>query len=99
MPNGGTVALSYGGDYSFGLTAAGFTGHLDFTGGSGSGAGLTINGTPYTLLYSMADLAGIDGSFSQYALATDLTATDELTAPLSAPSSAASPASAIPLAI
>ena len=56
VPNGGTVALSYGGDYSFGLTAAGFTGNIDF-GGTDNGAHLAINGSVYTLKYTMAQLA------------------------------------------
>ena len=74
VPNGGTVALSYGGDYSFGLTGSGFAGNIDF-GDTDNGASLSINGSVYTLKYTMAQLQGIDGSFSQYALATDLTAT------------------------
>ena len=35
---------------------------LDFNGGSGAGAGLNIEGRSYTLLYSMADLDGIDST-------------------------------------
>ncbi|MDE1939020.1 MAG: filamentous hemagglutinin N-terminal domain-containing protein [Alphaproteobacteria bacterium] len=64
-----------GGDYSFGLTSAGFTGSLNFTGGSGSGANLTINSTPYTILYSLSDLSGINTSANlsgNYALAGNL---------------------------
>ncbi len=57
-----------GGDLSFGLRGSGFTGRLDFTGTQGQQA-LTINGTAYTLIYSMAQLAGIDGT-GNYALAT-----------------------------
>ena len=66
LANSGNV----GGDYSFGLTASGFTGSLSFTGTPNSGQFLIINGQSYTLLYSMADLAGITQKpASYYALA------------------------------
>ncbi len=72
---------------SFGLTSLGFTGNIDY-GSTNQGGTLTINGTSYTLLYSMADVDGIDGTAASgnainsqsaglsgdYALATSLDA-------------------------
>ena len=55
---GAVITTNDGGraaNHDFGLTGAGFTGSISYTGGSGS---LTINTTPYTLLYSMSDVAG-----------------------------------------
>ena len=63
-----------GGDYDFGLSDAGFAGTLSFTGTAGTGQPLTINGQPYTLLYSMSDLAGIDGKNGNFALAKSVDA-------------------------
>ena len=81
---------------SFGLTASGFSGSLTFTNANGSaatapvsGQALVINGTAYTLLYTLAnpgstgpdtgagDIAGIDnaGDGGAYALARDLDGT------------------------
>ncbi len=54
-------------DLSFGLTGTGFTGGLTYLKADGSaatssqGGTLSINGTAYTLIYSMAQLDGIDG--------------------------------------
>ncbi len=70
--DGGTA-----GDYGFGLTSQGFTGSLNFTGGSSSGAGLTINGNVYSLLYSVADLQSINNQFGDYALADNLDGTGQ----------------------
>lgn len=77
----GAVSLAYDDsdpvNLSFGLTSQGFTGSIDFTGGSGSGASLAINDTAYTLLYSFSDLAGINtdsGLQGDYALAVSLDA-------------------------
>ena len=71
IAGGGAVAINTnGGDYSF-LPGQG----LGFTGGSGAGASLTINGTPYTLLYSLSDLSGTNtdsGLQGHYALAGNL---------------------------
>ena len=71
--NGGS-----GGDFTFGLGNYGFTGSLSFTGGAGSGAGLSVNGTAYTLLYSLSDLQGLNASAAtlagNYALAGNITA-------------------------
>ena len=70
-------------DLSFGLTGRGFAGSLTFNNADGSAAGtavpgqaLTINGTGYTLLYSMSDVSGIDfaGLGGNYALAGSLDA-------------------------
>ncbi len=66
VPGAGKVGIvtddgGTGGDYDFGLTSAGFHGSLSFTGGASSGAGLTINGSSYTLVYSMSELDAIDG--------------------------------------
>lgn len=62
-----------GGDYRFGAGAS-----ASFTGAPGAQA-LTINGAPYTLLHSLADLQAIDDSLpalqGRYALARSLDAT------------------------
>ncbi|HVV93009.1 MAG TPA: MBG domain-containing protein [Hyphomicrobiales bacterium] len=77
---GGAVALDYdNGDpanLSFGLTAAGFTGNLTFSGGTAAHASLTINSAPYVLVYDMASLQALNGGdlTLNYALATDLDA-------------------------
>jgi len=66
-----------GGDYSFDLHSNGFAGSLSFT--AGSGGSLSINGTPYILLYSMADMQAINANDTaltgHYALANSLDAT------------------------
>ena len=73
----GQVVLSTGsggsGHLDFGLSQAGFAGGLSFTGAEGSGQSLTINGTPYTLIYSMTELAALNGGSGHDALATSLT--------------------------
>ena len=54
-----------------------FAGGLQYTGTPNSGQRLTINGTAYTLLYSMSDLQGINtsaGLSGNYALAQSLDA-------------------------
>ena len=57
-----------GGDYSF---AKGDS--LSFTGAEGDGQGLTINGAPYTLVYTQADLLNINNNLAgDYALAAPL---------------------------
>jgi filamentous hemagglutinin family protein len=62
-----------GGDYTFSNGAG-----IAYPGGSGSGASFTLNGTPYTLLYSMSDVQGINASSTtlagDYALANPLDA-------------------------
>jgi len=64
-----------GGDYGFGLTAAGFQGSLSFTNTEGGGQSLTINGSPYTLVYSMSELASeLNNSSGNFALAAPLNA-------------------------
>ena len=64
-----------GGDYSFNLGPTGFGGSIAFTGTPNTGQSLTINGTPYTLLYSMGDVQGINqGLNGDYALANSLDA-------------------------
>ena len=68
------VAGTGTGDYSFGLGPSGFAGNLTFTNAPGGGQGLSINGSAYTLLYSMSDLAGINGSSGNFALTNNLTA-------------------------
>lgn len=59
---GGQVTLNYDvaspTNLSFGLTTTGFTGSLNFASGQ-TGQTLTINGTPYTLIYNLG--AGSDG--------------------------------------
>ena len=66
-----------GGDYSFGLGPTGFAGSINY-GSTNNGGTLTINGTAYTLLYSMSDVQGINSSNAtlsgNYALATSLDA-------------------------
>ena len=86
VSGGGTLSMTTGtgtsGDYSFGLGPTGFAGSISFTGGSSSGASFAINGTPYTLLYSMSDVQNISASNTalagNYALATSLDATSIL---------------------
>ena len=64
-----------GGDYGFGFGNNGFAGSIDFTGTPGAGQSLTINGTAYTLLYSMSDLQNINSNLGgNYALANSLNA-------------------------
>ncbi|KEO56452.1 MBG domain-containing protein [Thioclava pacifica] len=86
---GGSVALNYDasdlGNLSFGLTSAGFKGRIDY-GATDLGSALSINGTPYTLLYSLGQLDAADGvdamtgagmpddPTGNYALATSLDA-------------------------
>lgn len=65
------------GDYSFGLTANGFLGSLNFTNTPGGGQSLSINGDAYTLLYNLTganSLAGMDGIDGKYALARSIDA-------------------------
>ena len=70
------------GDYTFSKGGA-----LFFTGGSGSGATLEINSTPYTLLYDMAGVQNINASdaalHGNYALAISLDALTDGTTPAS----------------
>ena len=71
---GGALSLTTGtgtsGDY---IIANGSS--ISFTGGSSSGATLSINGMAYTLLYSMAGVQGINSGLSgHYALANSLDA-------------------------
>jgi hypothetical protein len=81
---GGAVSLDYSGSLSFTPTL----GSLQFTGGSGAGATLAINGAGYTLLYDLGNdatgLQSIDGTndAGNYALAVPLTATGTYPAPL-----------------
>ncbi len=67
-----------GGNLSFGLGPNGFAGSLSFTGTPNTGQSLTINGTPYKLLYSMSDVQNINASNTtlagKYALANSLDA-------------------------
>jgi filamentous hemagglutinin family protein len=79
----GNVALNTnqggsGGSLSFGLTSSGFAGNIAFTGTEGAGQSLTINGAPYTLLYSMSELQNVNASSTtlsgNYALANSLNA-------------------------
>lgn len=67
----GDVTLAYNAgsstNLSFGLTGSGFSGNLTYlssTGGaltSDAGGTLRVNGNPYTLVYTMAQLDAIDG--------------------------------------
>ena len=57
-----------GGDYSFGLGPTGFAGSINY-GSTNNGGTLTINGTAYTLLYSMSEVQNIDSNLGgNYAL-------------------------------
>ena len=57
---------------------------LSFTGGSLAGASLSINGTPYTLLYSMGDVQNVKNDLAgNYALAAPLDAATDPTTPAS----------------
>ncbi|MCJ9749153.1 filamentous hemagglutinin N-terminal domain-containing protein [Neorhizobium sp. BETTINA12A] len=75
--NGGVILTTNdggtGGTLGFGLGSSGYSGSLSYT---GSGGALTINGTNYTLVHSMADIAAINASAStltgQYALANSI---------------------------
>jgi hypothetical protein len=75
----------------------GSAGGVNFTGAEGSGQSLKINGAPYTLVYSMAELDAIDGTSAvngsvvtpygpglggAYALASNLTASTSYTSAL-----------------
>ena len=70
----GQVVLQalHGGFVGFGLGPSGFTGRLDFTAAEGSGQSLTVNSDPYTLIYTLAELAALNGSTGNAALANDL---------------------------
>jgi filamentous hemagglutinin family protein len=62
-----------GGDYSFGFSPAGFAGSLSFSGAPNTGQALNINGQPYTLIYSEADLVNVNNNLGGfYALAAPL---------------------------
>jgi filamentous hemagglutinin family protein len=65
-----------GGQLSFLIAPlSGPAGSLAFTGTPNTGQQLTLNGAPYTLLYSMADVAGVASApAGSYALATPLDA-------------------------
>jgi len=77
VSGGGILAMTTGtgtaGDY---IIATGD--RISFAGGSSSGASLSINATPYTLLYSMSDMQNINVSSTSlardYALAIPLNA-------------------------
>ncbi len=65
-----------GGDYDFGLGPAGFAGSLSFTGAPHSGQALTINGQPYTLIFTESDLVNVNNNLGGfYALAAPLALT------------------------
>ena len=61
--DGGKLALTTGtggsGDYDFGLNPSGFTGHITFSNNNIAADSLNINSQNYTLIFSMADLAGL----------------------------------------
>ena len=67
-----------GGGYDFGLGGSGFSGSLSYTGGTGSGASLMVNGTAYTLLWQASDMQAINASPASlggnYALAGNIDA-------------------------
>ena len=66
-----------GGDYTF-LGGS----SLQFTGTEGSGQALTINGSSYTLLYTMAEVQAISSNLTaNYAVAKPLDATTDSTTP------------------
>jgi filamentous hemagglutinin family protein len=66
-----TAAADAPGGLSFDLGPTGFGGSLSFASGQ-SGQALTINGQAYALLYSMSDVAGINGMSGDYALAAPI---------------------------
>ncbi len=77
----GTVTLNAATQSIGGVTqprlSFGVSGDISYAAGTGEGIpgqALTVNGTPYTLLYSMSDVGGINGQSGDYALATNLTA-------------------------
>ncbi len=70
----GAVNLSIS-SLSFDLESGGFAGDIQFTGTPNSGQSLAINGTHYTLLYSMSDVQAIDNNpAGAFALATGIDA-------------------------
>jgi len=72
------VNLAAAGGYGFGLSGSGFAGSLSFTGAGGS---LNIDGTPYTLITSLPELASdLNGSYGDYALAGSITSSTGYTA-------------------
>ncbi|HKD21268.1 MAG TPA: filamentous hemagglutinin N-terminal domain-containing protein, partial [Rhizomicrobium sp.] len=84
---GGVVLITNhggtGGDLSFGLGPSGFAGNIQFTGTEGSGQSLTINGSAYTLIYSMDEFQAVNNNLSgNYALAQSLNFTQSSWIPL-----------------
>jgi len=80
----GAVSLTTGGALNFGLGASGFLGSIVFTGAEGLGQSLTINGTPYTLIFTMSELQNTNNNLNgTYALATPLDAATDPTTPAS----------------
>jgi filamentous hemagglutinin family protein len=65
-------------ELSFGLGGTGFAGNISY-GATDNGGSLTIDGTPYTLVYSMSQMQAINNSSARlsanYALADSLDAT------------------------
>jgi hypothetical protein len=69
----GRVELEYGAaGLNFDLNPSGFGGSLTFASGGGegiTGQALTLNGTYYKLLFSMTDVAALNGASGHFALA------------------------------
>ena len=63
-----------GGALDFGLGPKGFAANITFADKPHSGQSLIINGNVYTLLYSVSDLAALNGGTGYYALAKALDA-------------------------
>lgn len=77
VSGGGTLAMNMASDptYGYRLLSFGSGGRVDFTGGAGAGAALVVNAIPFTLIYDLAGLQGINSGLNgNYALASSLDA-------------------------
>ena len=78
---GGALSFSTGAGYDYSIAPGD---SISFTAPEGSGASLTIDGNPYTLVYSMSDLQAINNNLAgDYALAGSLNAATDPTTPAS----------------
>jgi filamentous hemagglutinin family protein len=84
IPGAGKLSLTTGPNDSY-VIASGDS--ITFTGGPSSGASLSIDGAPYTLIYSMSELQNINSSATtlsaNYALANSLNAATDPSTPAS----------------
>ncbi len=81
VTGGGALSFSTGAGFDYSIAPGD---SISFTAPEGSGASLAINGTPYTLLYSMGGVQNINNGLNgDYALATSLNAATDTTTPAS----------------